>query len=247
MDFNNKGILTQLEAGRKIWDQNNSLNLPATNMMMITPNGTFFSHRVKFDLLYNIGGEAHFKQRTLSGGYAKFQARGYLNTETRDFESEKWHKISANGREISLNPEPSADLQILELMTKRIRTIELAREIWIQKYSRELMSSLNNNKKLGIEFGYDGWPADKIYRRTAFLYEYSRRIETTHLKSIDNLVVKLESKGELFNRSPSHILYRAPLNHYLLGLKSRYSNKQMQVREMNDLQYYVWILKNGKL
>jgi hypothetical protein len=40
--------------------------------------------------------------------------------------------------------------------------------------------------------------------------------------------------------------YRASLNHYLLGLKSRYDGKKMRVREMNDLQYYVWILKNGK-
>jgi hypothetical protein len=67
------------------------------------------------------------------------------------------------------------------------------------------------------------------------------------LKSIENLMVKLEANGKILAKAPTDAAYKASLNHYLLGLKNRYSDKKMQVREMNDLQYYVWILKNGKL
>jgi predicted metalloprotease len=76
--------------------------------------------------------------------------------------------------------------------------------------------------------------------------EYTRRVETTNLRSLENLLTKLEDKGEKVRRDLSEDHYRSSLNHYLLGLKSRYDNKKMRVREMNDLQYYVWILRNGK-
>jgi hypothetical protein len=39
--------------------------------------------------------------------------------------------------------------------------------------------------------------------------------------------------------------HEAALNNYLNYLKTRYSLKYSQIREMNDLQYYIWVLKQG--
>jgi hypothetical protein len=247
LEINDKGIKSQENAARLIWEKNNSVDIPTTNMMMITPNGTFFAQKAKFDLLYNVGGESHFKQRPTPGGIVQFQARGYTNTETTQVDPEKWYKVSPNGRELTVNSEPSGDLQVTELLTKRIRSIELAREIWVDKFSKPIFLARSDSGKLALDHGYIGWTHEHLLSRIDFLYEYSRRIETTHLKSIENLTTKLSLKGEEVVKGPSNILYRAPLNHYLLGLKTRYSSKRMQVREMNDLQYHVWILKNGKL
>ena len=71
-------------------------------------------------------------------------------------------------------------------------------------------------------------------------------METTNLKSMENLLAKLETNGEFNQKEMDDGHYQAALNSYLLQLKKRYINKRMQVREMNDLQYYVWILRNGK-
>ena len=142
--------------------------------------------------------------------------------------------------------DPSSDLQILELLTKRIRSIELAREIWLEKYTIPYMIRLADSKGLAIEYGYKIW-GEEINKRIEFLQEYSRRIETTHLKSVENLMAKLEAAGKPIPKTTTDSPYKASLNHYLLGLKNRFGDKKMQVREMNDLQYYVWILKNGKL
>jgi hypothetical protein len=59
-------------------------------------------------------------------------------------------------------------------------------------------------------------------------------------------VKRLAEKGESITRELGDGHYRAALNFYLKGLKARYTNKKLQVREMNDLQYYVWILRHGK-
>ena len=109
-----------------------------------------------------------------------------------------------------------------------------------------MMKVKGDSKLLAREFGYTLW-GDEIDQRFNFLVEYTRRIETTNLMSVENLLTKLKDKGESFSRELSESQYQASLNHYLLGLKSRYDKRKMRVREMNDLQYYVWILKNGKL
>jgi hypothetical protein len=236
-----------MNAAKKLWEKNNSIDIPPSHAMVITPNGTFYTNGAKFDLFYNLGGEAHFKHRTVPSGSVIFQARGYLNTETKILEKEKWYSVSPNGREINENNSPTTELQIAELMTKRIRSIELARELWIEKYSAPILSSRFKHDIFNSQYGYNFWSIDRFNQRTNFLFEYSRRVETTHLRSIENLNERLAIKGELKLKSPSEGLYQASLNHYLLGLKKRYSNKKMQVREMNDVQYYVWILKNGKL
>jgi hypothetical protein len=47
---------------------------------------------------------------------------------------------------------------------------------------------------LARDFGYSLW-GDEMSRRFDFLVEYTRRIETTNLRSLENLLVKLENTG----------------------------------------------------
>ena len=134
---------------------------------------------------------------------------------------------------------------MLELLTKRIKTIELAREIWVRDFTLPLIHLLSNPEKMAHQFGYTVWN-ENLSERIKFLSEYTRRVETTNLKSIQNLITRMEESGKKISVDISEEHYRKSLNHYLLGLKSRYDNKKMRVREMNDVQYYVWILRNGK-
>jgi hypothetical protein len=245
-ELNDLSIRTQVEKLNNLWHQNYQRPMPYAKLLITTPNSSFVSNDSIFDLVYIPGHEAYIKQRPNQAGRIEFQPRGYLKGEFTAIETDKWHTVSVNGREITKNEDPSSDLQILELLTRRITTIELAREIWIEKFTLPIMSRIADSKGLAIEFGYSIWGGE-VYQRIDFLQEYTRRTETTHLKSIENLMVKLEAAGKVMVKAPSDAAYKASLNHYLLGLKNRYSDKKMQVREMNDVQYYVWILKNGKL
>ncbi len=219
-----------------------------SQFMLVAPNVTIFAEDSSFDVLHVQGDKTYFQNRTADLSKLKFFLRGYTNTETFGTEVSQWHEVAKEGREFNLISEKKTpgELQISALLTKRIKTMELAREIWLDKFSMPLLTSLETPKILATKGGYNLW-GEEIERRIDFLKEYTRRVETTQLRSQENLYARLRKAGELKEEKLSQGHYRKALHEYLWGLKTRYNVKKLQVREFNDLQYYVWILKNGKL
>jgi hypothetical protein len=216
-----------------------------TKVMMVSSNATISSTNIGFDFVHIPGGKSYVKKRPAVANDFTLHLRGYTLTDAVSLDEAQWVEIEPNGRAYHKLTSPPGYLQIVELMTSRIKSLELARELWIEKYSLPILKNLGDPKKVAVEFGYHVWGED-LHRRIEFLTEYTRRIETTNLKSMENLLKKREDHGDTIKRELSDEIYRISLTHYLLGLKKRYHVKRMQVREMNDLQYYVWILRNGK-
>jgi hypothetical protein len=212
--------------------------------MMVTANMTLLSKGSSYDLSFFPGGKSYLKKRT-SQDVLSFQMRGYKAMESVSVTDTLWYSVGVTGREFSKEENVPAGLQILELLTKRIRTIELARELWLQRFTLPVFLALNDQEKLARDHGFKLW-GQELENRISFLFEYTRRVETTHLRSLDNLVSKLEAKGEKVFKEVSLGHYEKSLSHYLLGLKSRHDDKANRVKEMSDLQYYVWILRHGK-
>jgi hypothetical protein len=248
LDVKDQAVTLQLHELNKLKVQNNKVMKISSKVMMTAPNVTLISSQTSFDLVYTPGGKAYFKMRGEMdlGKEFSLELRGYAQTRPVFIQDSLWHSVAPSGRSYEVEKDPPKELQVLELLTKRIKSFELAREIWAHQYSIPVIMSLNNPKKLATEFGYRLW-GEELKMRQQFLSEYTRRIETTNLRSLENLLNKLERNGEVVNRELASTYYKTPLNDYLQGLKSRYTNKEIQVREMNDLQYYVWILKNGRL
>lgn len=240
--------LNQIEELNRIRKENWNKFPQKTKAMLVTPGATLISKRVALNLVYLIGGDTFFKRQTPhEDRELTLQLRGYSDATIFDVKGTQWNTTTNLSRGWSTVGEVRAELQIAELITKRIRTIELAREIWFYKFSLPIIEAMNDPQKLAIEHGYVLWKED-LSKRFDFLMEYSRRMETTNLRSVENLMLKMEERGETGKRGIlSDDLYRAALNHYLLGLKTRNIGVRAQVREMNDLQYYVWILRKGKM
>lgn len=240
-------ISSQIKKTNELKARNNKLPLVDSKVMLVAPNGTLISRMASFDMLHYPGGKTFFKKRSSQTGEEfSLHLRGYSDHQTFPVTENEWFEVASNGRDQSKVSEVSGDLQITELITKRIKSLELAREIWIDKYSEPLLKDLDDSKKLALNHGYTLW-GDELSKRYDFLVEFTRRIETTNLRSMENLLKKLEARGEVLEKKISDNHYRAALNRYLMGLKVRYTDRKMQIREMNDLQYYVWILKSGKL
>lgn len=208
------------------------------------PNVTIDVTDSSFDLIHTVNGPSYFKRRDLSGEF-KLKFRGHTNQVSNLITEEAWYEMNQSGREASLIDSPSGHLQVSELLTKRIKSLELAREYWFKEYSVGIFENLEDPKKLAVDHGYTLWK-DGLSKRQQFIEEYTRRTETTNMQSLQNLVEKIKQSGENIESELSDSLYRASLNHYLFGLKKRHLNQRLQVRDMNDVQYWVWILKNGK-
>ncbi|MFP5385263.1 MAG: hypothetical protein ACLGHN_04245 [Bacteriovoracia bacterium] len=239
-----QAIQNQFKKLNELIAENSKTEIPSTRFMLVAPNVTLVSLDDSFDLVYLPGNKSYFKKRVPRGELTAF-LRGYLTTDGTEIKDVNWHEVEPKGRVVSAVEDVPAPLQILELLTRRIKTVELAREIWVGKFTIPMIKATGKAENLARNYGYKIW-GEELHKRFGFLLEYTRRIETTNLRAIDNLLTKLEGKSEGITKDLSEDLYRASLNNYLLGLKSRYDSKKMRVREMSDLQYYVWILRNGK-
>ena len=246
MNLDETAIKNQVQVLNDFKDDNNTQMTHQSRIFIVSPNSSLVARNVSFDFLYLPGGKAFFKKRTSTEGEEfNLHLRGYSMTQSYAVSDEKWVEVDVNGRNYTPLEEAPGTLQVLELLTKRIKSIELARELWVKDFTLPILASRVDANTLAKDQGYTLW-GDEHSRRFDFLVEYTRRIETTNLRSIENLLTKLEGSGEKIRRELSDEQFQVSLNHYLLGLKKRYDRKNMRVRDMNDLQYYVWILKNGK-
>ena len=246
MKLEDTAITAQITKLNELRVLNNGLPRPVTKVMMVAPNGSLVGRLTSFDFFHYPGGKSHFKKRhALEGHELSLHLRGYTAIDTISVSDDAWFEIEASGRSHTKVEKATGGLEITELLTRRIKTFELVREFWLDKYTAPIVKSLDNPKNLAIFHGYSLW-GEEHNRRFDFLAEYTRRMETSNLKSMDNLLKKLEENGETVQKEMNDGHYQATLNFYLKDLKNRYTNKRMQVREMNDLQYYIWILRHGK-
>jgi hypothetical protein len=245
LELDESAIRSQISKLNELRQENNKIHNKISQVMLVVPNVTLSYSDATVDVAYTPGGKSYFKKRW--GKEVALNLRGYGEHLKDSTEESAWYEIEENGRSFSKIDDVSPTLQLLELMTKRIKSLELAREIWVSHFTLPILNMMEEPKKLAIEFGYTFWEEEILKKRQEFLIDYSRRSESSNLKSINNLLEKLALNGEKVNRDLSQDLYQFPLNYYLKGLKKRYTVLQTQVRQMSDLQYYVWTLKNGKL
>ena len=97
-------------------------------------------------------------------------------------------------------------------------------------------------EKLALEYGYRLWDSQReneLKDRAEFVKEYVRRTETTNLKTISHIFRNTPLVGYNFK-----YIARAMKDHYI-KLKKRFKEANLVVREMNDTEYYIWLIKNG--
>jgi hypothetical protein len=221
------------------------------HVFVVAPNYSLDVINTSFDAFYLPNDKGYFKRRDDSVQAEdmvrqfKLHSRGYANESVQDITSRNWVVMDAEGKSFEEMGEASPHLSILELVTKRIASLELAGEIWTEKYSLPVINALADEAKLATDYGYRLWK-DDLSPRLSFLHEYTRRVETTNLKSLDRLVKDLTVKGDFKPLIIDEKFYVKALETYVKSMKHQFNQKTQQRRLMNDLQFYAWILKNDK-
>jgi hypothetical protein len=194
LNLNDLAVEKQFERLNQLILENNPHLKIGSRVMVVTPNLNLVSKNQTFDLIYSFPGKSYFKKRTIQEDKFTLSLRGYASNEVYEISENEWHEVSANGRSYQKIEEAPSILQILELLTKRIKSIELAREIWIKNFSVSLFSNLSKPELLAGLHGYSLW-GDELETRYKFLDEYTRRVETTHLRSIENFSLDPTNKS----------------------------------------------------
>jgi len=233
----------QFDYLNKIRKKNNEKPSIKSTLMMVTPNMTVTVQEQSFDMMYLLGGKGYFRKK--SAGPINLSLRGYARTTPYEIMEERWIEVTENGRGFEFMSSANKDLELLELLTKRVVSFKIAQEVWYEAFTLPILNHLHSAKDLAEKMGYFLWD-ERIGERKVFLDEYTRRLETTHLQSLQNFVSKMEARGEKMEKHSSNVYYQKALDSYMWSLKTKYNFDRMQIRETNNLQYYVWILKNVK-
>lgn len=226
------------------------LNRKNIKVFIITANSSYLVENSHFDLFYGTNGKANFRFKSNMDGFestdertSKVTAymRGYNNKEEKTLTENTWYEVERSGKSIS-EADFDQKFKTIDLFTKRTPTILMARELIIRKNFKHILDPEDESRKMAVNYGYRLWDKDQdeFKPRLEFLKEYTRRTETTNITSMAK--VFKDRDAEEFDSS----YYHRAVTEHVKKLKSLYNKSRSVVPELNELQYYIWILKYAK-
>lgn len=232
-------------------------------VFIVTPNGTVTGYDPFLELIVLLGNKSYVKKRKRTfqlypeeaeNPPLRFHFRGFENQIIKELPDGTWMEIGKNGRVIGPYTK-YGKFAFGELLSKRITSIMIAREVYFQRYSKEIFET-NDPLEMAEKYGYKLWEELKLEdesekksdmkRRFEFLVEYTRRLETSNLLSANKLKRKLKERGDIlpeFNYSDR--FYRTALATYLNNVEMKAtSNSDREV--LNSTTKNLWKLINAK-
>lgn len=205
-------VETQINRLNRLITKNNEkmINQKDTYYFLVTPSATFEGAFLQAEIVALESGKTYFNQKKIShyslkesqpmeeesseneseSRDVKVGLRGYESRELQTASLDTWYEVDPLGR--SLGQVEDSDklrhLQLSTLLTRRIPTILLAREIWLKRYNF-LAYNINDPNALAsrgyrlweiLNYGDDHKVSD-LELRHRFLREYTRRLETSNL------------------------------------------------------------------
>jgi hypothetical protein len=219
-------------------------------IFLISPNGSILLKNSHFDYFYEMHGKSYFRLMSERPEFVKNDSRvstaevyfrGYSNNKVEEISSGFWYEMSQDGRILAQNSEVESQFKPVDFLTTRVPSILMAREYLLRKFGKFAFEKLSDQESFAKNFGYKIWDkTEDIDARLAFLKEYTRRIETTQLGSMEK--IKKQEPTLTFGAQ----YYLSSFHLYLKEIKNSNQKEKRQIAEMNDIEYYVYILKNNK-
>ena len=226
--------------------ENNAFHTLDHEALLVSPNASVLSINRELTMFYNPRGSSYL----LSKSKAEFDTgpgrerntasvyfRGFTNTESVSPETEQWREMNPAGTALTVMENVPPLLAASEILTKRIPTLLHIREKWLAQ-TKGLWGNLDSAEKMATNWGVRLW-GEELDKRLEYLQEYTRRVETSNLRSLERFVKQPgpEFDGRFFSRA---------LDAYFGGIKRRYSHGNTSVLDMIPLHYHGWVLINAR-
>lgn len=225
----------QIHLNRLISENNLYIHNKPTFSFIVMPNGTVAGYNLQAEFIVLTGNESYFKKRKTDqlglelvegedglDKKAEFYFRGFNNKEVSEVVPGVWYKVHPKGE--SLDKIPQLENKRFwpgELLTQKITSILLARELLLRRYSTFMFEDLIDPQIFAEVHGYRLWGRmddvykEDLYRRLTFLEEYTRRIETNNFLVRKRFKDRLEKRGETLSEMQySNKFFIRALKHY---------------------------------
>lgn len=225
---------------------NESLSNRETKVFIFTPNFSLEGSKGQAHLFYEPNGKGFFylsPKDATSGENTDIVVgkRGYNNTSSFTPKWNIWYEVDSYGKEIGPKQGEFSLLKGSLGFLKRIPSLLLVRELWIEKKLRPMLTGDMDEKQVAKRFGYRLWNTkDKfeLQKRVNFAREFTRRVETTNLEALKKIFAK--DKPEEFSLK----FIRKPLIDHYKQLKKRYNPERSKIFTFTDTEYYLWLITN---
>lgn len=167
--------------------KNNKYINKITESFLVLPTVTVFGASLSLEAYLDIARDNYFKVRSGSLLNLKnhpdpdvtINLRGYLNIDQSSVQTDQWYVSRMPGK---LLEEVEADRKqnINEIITKRIPSLYVARELMLERYSKFLFEE-ESAKKLAQDYGYRLWTSEELEKRKDFLWQFTTRLETSNI------------------------------------------------------------------
>ena len=234
-------------------EQNNKFAEKESSAFIVLPNGTIWGQTgLRMELIVLAGDKSYVKNRSFKylnesaseeNKVASFFYRGLENREEMSLKQDQWYEIDERGRTIF--PVDGKQFAIGELLTKRIPSILIARELLLQRYSQFLFDKKQDVISLARDHGYRMWDAlsqeeGDLVRRLEYLKEYTRRLETTNLRMSYQLNELLRKEGAPVKESVyNSSTYQRALHNYMIK-RELTENQKSDRDELNSVKNPLW-------
>jgi hypothetical protein len=225
----------------------------STKLFLYSPNTSVLAQNVNVDLMYTMNGKSYlyynkhpnkFKSEDLRIQKISTFLRGHSNRTEGSIDEGKWYEVNNSGTQMSITNSYPKTLDAIKAFSSRVPSIQVAREIFLRKYSKFIINEeLITDENMIVKYEYRLWDFDNINemnQRLKYIIEYTRRVETTNLLNIGKLF-KISDGKEINND-----YFRMAMNKHYDYIKNLYSEKRKLLFEMNQTQYYMWLLRYGK-
>ncbi len=237
---------------KKITENNSLTHKKLTYAFLVLPNATLMGISPNVEMVSLLGGKSYLKKRSFQTlGLSRdntespqelfLQMRGYDNKELSSVKEDEWVSIDEKGRN-QVDVDSISWLNMGEFITKRIPSLLLGREIFLNRYSAFAFRETYDPLKLAKEDGHRLWGkmstdatnAEKsksdLDERLEFLKEYFRRIETTNLLASGKYKERLEARGEKVQMTEYGRFY------FITALNTYYKYGELQLDNTSDSQ-----------
>ncbi|MFN8369922.1 MAG: hypothetical protein U0T83_04755 [Bacteriovoracaceae bacterium] len=231
---------------------NENIFYKKTYAYIILPNATIQGRDLMMEIYYSAGHNSYFKQRKISdflqsdsvNDAITVQLRGYQDEELQNIREGAWYQVDPMGKNLTEKADFNRLFAFGELVTKRIPTILIARELWLSTYNSFFFMQKNvDEKNLAVDYGYRLWnekDKSEISERIKYLNRYVKRIETGNLRALSKLKERLVHSEEENIETFIDRFYDQSLARYVGQLSVGESDLSEKDKKLNSTKHPFW-------
>lgn len=251
--------LNHYKALNAVIEKNNPITRKKpTYAFLVMPNATVMGTSPSLEAVVLIGGKSFINNRssatlgltTQASSDLRIQLRGFDNKDLKAFTDDSWMVIDEKGRTLGIQEDVHL-LGMGEFITKRIPSIMIGRELFLQEYSPFVFSEKPDPLVLARDYGYRLWNEKEMELRLSYLQEYFRRVETSNLLTSASFVRRLEARGDVIGAKGQvmeygrHFFIRALNRYYTYEDDPRTKDYNPDLENLNSTQKLLWKKMHG--